>query len=145
MNMLRLWICVAGILGLAQAARAQVPFFYPGATAFTPEISIVETGALSDVQATVSADQKYVTLTMRPQNTTLLSLRSFTFQQGTNFGNVGDPLAQAGANPGPAGRSEGHDDPASAVRTSPSDILAHAKSQTSILHRPGMTRVGSVP
>ena len=139
MNMLRLWIGVAGILGLAQSAHAQVPFFFRGATAFTPEISVVSTGVLSDVQATVSADQKYVTLNMRPQNSTLLSLRSFNFQQGGNFGNVGDPPAPA------AGRAPpGKDDPASAVSSSPSDILARAKSQASVLHRPGMTRVSTL-
>ena len=37
-----------------------------------------------DVQATVSADRKYVTLTLRPQLSTLLALREFTFQNGSS-------------------------------------------------------------
>lgn len=135
--MLRMSVCVAGVLMLAQSARAQA-FFYPGATAFTPQISIVNTGVILDVQATVSADRKYVTMTMRPQQSTLLDLRAFTFQNGQNpaNGNVGDPPR---ANP-PAGK----DDPAGAVRTSPTEILAYAKAQASILHRPGMTRISSL-
>jgi general secretion pathway protein D len=38
---------------------------------------------LLDVSATVSADRKYVTLTLRPQLASLLDLASFTFQNGT--------------------------------------------------------------
>jgi general secretion pathway protein D len=49
---------------------------------------------LLDVQATVSADRKYVTLTLRPQLATLIALREFTFQSssanvGTNTGGGG--------------------------------------------------------
>src|SRR5260370_15279250 len=60
--------------------RAQVPFFTPGATAFTPQIDVVNSGVLHDVQAVVSADRKYVTLNMRPQSAELLALREFSFQ-----------------------------------------------------------------
>ena len=109
-------------------------------SAFTPQVSIVNTGALLDVQATVSADRKYVTLNMRPQNSTLLALRSFNFQQGgVAMGTVGD--APPPANNAGAGKSG---DTASAVNTSPSDILARAKSQASVLHREGMTRIGGL-
>ncbi|HET6248953.1 MAG TPA: hypothetical protein VFE47_14750 [Tepidisphaeraceae bacterium] len=132
MNLFRSGVIVFGILLLAQSARAQVPFFFRGASAFTPEISIVNTGALLDMQATVSADRKYVTLNARPQNSTLLALRSFNFQQGgTNFGNVGDP---------PRANNAG----GSAVRTSPSDILAHARSEASVLRKSGMSLVSKL-
>ena len=47
-----------------------------GTSAFTPTISIVQTGVLLDVQATVSADRKYVTLTLRPQQSNLLAAAS---------------------------------------------------------------------
>ncbi len=142
MKLLHYFVCVVGILAFAQSAHAQIPFFFPGASAFTPEISVVSTGALSDVQATVSADQKYVTLNMRPQNSTLLALRSFNFQQGgANLGNVGDPPAKA---PAKNGKGAASDDPSSAVLTSPSEVMAHAKSQASVLHKTGMTKVGAL-
>jgi type II secretory pathway component GspD/PulD (secretin) len=59
-----------------------------GVSAFTPTISIVETGVVLDVQATVSEDRKYVTLTLRPQLSNLLSLASFAFQTGGANTNV---------------------------------------------------------
>jgi len=40
----------------------------------------VSSGVLLDVQATVSADRKYVTLTLRPQLAQLLSLATFNVQ-----------------------------------------------------------------
>jgi general secretion pathway protein D len=40
----------------------------------------VQSGVLLDVQATVSSDRKYVTLTLRPQLATLIDLLPFTFQ-----------------------------------------------------------------
>ena len=124
-------------------AGQAVPFFYPGATAFTPEISVVNTGVVNDVQATVSHDRKYVTLTMRPSSSALLALRDYQFQQGQQgqaLGNVGDP--PRGANAAVLGRPIGRaDDPSSAVQSSPSDILAFARAQTSVLHRTGMSRI----
>jgi type II secretory pathway component GspD/PulD (secretin)/tetratricopeptide (TPR) repeat protein len=53
-----------------------------GVSSFTPTISVVESGVELDVQATVSADRKYVTLTLRPQLSTLIGLPSFGFQSG---------------------------------------------------------------
>src|SRR6185437_11967419 len=97
-----------------------------------------------DAQATVSADRKYVTLNMRPQNSTLLALRAFNFQQGTAFGNVGDPPVRGNANVAGTKSAVGKDDPQSAVRSSPSEILEHARAEASILHRPGMTRVSGL-
>ena len=55
-----------------------------GVSSFTPTISVVESGVELDVQATVSADRKYVTLTLRPQLSTLIGLPSFSFQQGSS-------------------------------------------------------------
>jgi hypothetical protein len=40
----------------------------------------VNSGAILDAQATVTADRKYVTMTLRPQNSQLLALHTFTFQ-----------------------------------------------------------------
>lgn len=124
----------------ATSARGQaVPFFFPGATAFTPEVSIVNTGIVHDVQAVVSADRKYVTLNMRPANSSLLALREFQFQQPqAALGFVGDPRpavpVAADAN-----------DAASAVPTSPSAILNATRASASLLQRTGMIRVGSLP
>jgi hypothetical protein len=62
-------------------ARAQ----FSGAALFEPEIGIVNSGAVLDAQATVSADRKYVTMTMRPSVSQLLALHTFQFQ---GFGNL---------------------------------------------------------
>jgi general secretion pathway protein D len=59
------------------------PVVSTGVSSFAPTIGIVQSGVLLDVQATVSADRKYVTLTLRPQLATLLDLASFTFQVGS--------------------------------------------------------------
>ncbi|HWE04725.1 MAG TPA: hypothetical protein VG326_20125 [Tepidisphaeraceae bacterium] len=127
-------------LGITQSARAQVPFFFPGANAFTPEISVVNTGAILDAQAVVSADRKYVTINARPTNSALLALNNFTFQNGPALGFVGDPRPLPPVNTGVDGSRAGNN-PATAVRTSPSEILRYAKSQASLLHHDGMTRV----
>ncbi len=69
-----------------RVAEAQVPPFFdrnPGL--FDPEISIVNTGVVSDVQATVSADRRYVTLNMRPSSSNLVALREFAFQGDNNL------------------------------------------------------------
>ena len=55
-----------------------------GVSSFTPTISVVESGVELDVQATVSADRKYVTLTLRPQLSTLENLATFSFQSGAS-------------------------------------------------------------
>jgi general secretion pathway protein D len=72
---------------------------------FEPEISVVESGVLLDVQATVSADRKYVTMTLRPQLAQLLNIFNFTFQsQGTVPAGGGVPIGGVvvggGATPG---------------------------------------------
>src|SRR3954469_2812724 len=78
-----LLLAIAEMALLAPAARAQVqpPFFNPGGVAaFTPEIDVVNSGVIQDVQAVVSADRKYVTMNMRPSASHLIALRDFTFQ-----------------------------------------------------------------
>ena len=132
--------CIVLILGLTQMRRS---ILLPRATAFTPEISVVNSGAILDAQAVVSADRKYVTITARPSNTALLDLNNFTFQNGQNgqmLGFVGDPPPLPPVKTGVDGSKAGND-PRTAVRTSPEEILRYAKSQASILHRDGMTRV----
>ena len=44
------------------------------AVSYTPEISYVQSGAMLDVEATVSADRRYVTMTVRPQVTALIQI-----------------------------------------------------------------------
>jgi hypothetical protein len=89
-------VCLASVWFPA-AASAQVPFFPRGAGLFDPEISIVNSGVVSDVAATVSADRKYVTLTMRSSNSELVALREFAFQSGGgNNGNNNLPSGFAG-------------------------------------------------
>jgi hypothetical protein len=75
-------VVAAAVSLLAEAAGAQVigqPVF-GGGTAFEPEIGVVNSGAVTDVQATVSHDLKYVTLNMRAQNAQLQNLFTFNFQ-----------------------------------------------------------------
>ena len=78
-----LLIALAGLL-MPTLARAQA-FFGLGVSAFTPEISVLAIGTVTDVQATVSSDRKYVTLNMRPQNNELVGLYRFTFQNSQQF------------------------------------------------------------
>ena len=54
-----------------------------GSVRLNPTIGIVPSGVLLDVQATVSSDRKYVTLTLQPQLQTLIDLLPFTFQSDT--------------------------------------------------------------
>ena len=85
------YLALAALAVLASETRAQpVPaFFTPGATAFSPEISVVSTGIVQDVQATVSYDRKYVTLNMRPQNSQLIALQNFAVNGPPPLGFVG--------------------------------------------------------
>jgi general secretion pathway protein D len=73
---------------LVTTTRAYVsnltPVVSTGISAFAPTISQTQSGVVLDVQATVSADRKYVTLTLRPGLDTLLDLIPFTFQTGAS-------------------------------------------------------------
>jgi hypothetical protein len=138
-------ICLMG----ANPAAAQVPpFFGRGATIFDPEIGVVQSGILNDVQATVSADRKYVTMTMRPQNAQLLALREFTFQVGNGaprgfVGGAGAAAAAGGANDDATPSASSKAAPASAAarpsRRSPAKVQHVSPS---VLDRPGMTLLG---
>lgn len=114
------------ILGAGTIAWAQQPPpFVGGGTAFDPEVGVVQSGALLDAQATVSADRKYVTITTGVDNSRLLDLKLFPVQDTTLFGFVG------GVNPvaGDAGAA-----PQAGNPSSPTEIANRA----SILNRRGM-------
>src|SRR2546423_8460319 len=85
----RIAIVVFAFFALESKGQTSPAFFTPGATAFSPEISVVSTGIVQDVQATVSYDRKYVTLTMRPQNSQLISLQNFAVNGPPPLGFVG--------------------------------------------------------
>jgi hypothetical protein len=90
MNVRHRWIAstFAAVLLAPVAARGQVisqPVFGNNA-AFEPEIDVVSTGIVMDVQPTVSADRKYVTMNMRASNAQLLNLFTFQFQSGAGGG-----------------------------------------------------------
>ena len=78
-------IALALVPAGAGAQVIQQPIFGNNA-AFEPEIDVVNSGAVMDAQATVSADRKYVTLNMRAQNSQLLNLFTFQFQNGGGGG-----------------------------------------------------------
>lgn len=122
------------------AASAQTPpFFAAGGTSFTPEIGVVNSGVINDVQAVVSADQKYVTLTMRPANSALLSLQNFTFQNGGSLlGFVGSNGGNAGANGNQIVRAGGQNPRGSGVND---DYPDGRPTIHSVLDRTGMIRV----
>ena len=65
------------------------PVVGAGVVSFDPTIDTISSGVKLDVQATVSSDRKYVTLTLRPQLAQLLSLFTFSFQQGTTGNSTG--------------------------------------------------------
>ncbi len=113
---------ILAILGLfctsvACGQQQREAFFSPVGTPFDPEISIVNTGIVSDMQVVVSPDNKYVTINARASNSRLLALREFTFQRPAPVGFVG-----TGGN---------------------ADTAFGVAPTISILDRPGMTRLDS--
>ena len=126
----------------AQPAAAQVPFFGRGA-GIDPEIGVVQSGVLNDVQATVSADRKYVTMTTRLSHAQLLSLQNFAFQIG-NGGLPGGFVGGAGG--GGAGGNGAAGNGAGANGAAPAPAAGRAGApdtgRASILDRPGMTLLG---
>jgi len=72
------------------------PVVSTGVSSFAPTPSNVQSGVLLDVQATVSADRKYVTLTLRPWLSNLLDLVPFTFQGASTAVATGAGTAVAG-------------------------------------------------
>ena len=126
----------------ARSASAQAPpFFGRGATIFDPEIGVVQSGVLNDVQATVSGDRKYVTMTMRATNAQLLALREFTFQVGNGApqGFVGGAGGGAAAGAGAGANAGGGAAGATAVAARGA---TRSVARPSVLDRPGMTLLG---
>ncbi len=68
------------------------PIVGTNAVAFDPTVGIVQSGVLLDVQATVSSDRKYVTLTLRPTLSRLRALVNFPVSAlSAGGGTVGGP------------------------------------------------------
>ena len=95
-------IFIAVILFIAAVADAQAVF--GNSMAYAPTIDTVSSGVLLDAQGTVSADRKYVTLTMRPQQSQLIDMFTFTFGGNTTqpsgvVGTGNSPPTGNGINP----------------------------------------------
>ena len=141
------YLALTGVIAVGTVARAQVvpPFFSGGATSFEPEIGIVQSGVVQDVQAVVSPDRKYVTLNMQVQNTNLLALRDFTFQSSGSAGRLGvvgipsTAVAATGGRPGPGGSGS------SQAPSVPSAVATARAANAFMLMRQGTFRVGDVP
>jgi hypothetical protein len=95
-RIIRCWIGTA-LFATAASGQTTPAFFGPGIVAYDPEPAVVESGALLNPQATVSADQKYVTITTGGVNTRLRSLTNFPVVQ-TQQGFVGGVNLDAPAN-----------------------------------------------
>jgi len=109
------WMCAAIVsLGLTAGTQAQ-GVFGGGSTAFDPQISVVNAGAILDAQAVASHDQRYVTITARPSVSQLVAIRQFPVPIPTSLGFVGSQaLAQV------AQRERG--EPVHAVLPTPSPL-----------------------
>ena len=66
-----------------------IPVVATGAVAQAPITGTISAGAVLDVQSTVSADRRYVTMTVRPGVTRLLSLTTIPFSGGAAGGGFG--------------------------------------------------------
>ncbi len=86
----RAWVAVT----VQQAFVSQLnPVVATGAVAQAPQTGVIDSGAVLDVQATVTADKRYVTLTLRPGVTRLLSLQTIPFSGGGAGGGFGGGAA----------------------------------------------------
>jgi type II secretory pathway component GspD/PulD (secretin)/tetratricopeptide (TPR) repeat protein len=65
------------------------PIVGNNAVGFDPEVDVIQSGVLLDVRATVSADRKYVTLTLQPQLQRVINIANFAVSAVTNGGNGG--------------------------------------------------------
>lgn len=79
----RSWVAVVNQQAFVSRLQPQVA---SGAAAQEPEVSQLTTGAVLDVRATVSADRRYVTMTLRPGVGRLLGLQTFLFTTGPTVG-----------------------------------------------------------
>ena len=71
------------------------PVVATGAVGQAPETDTIDSGAVLDVQATVSADRRYVTMNLRPGVTRLLDLQTLPFSGGGAGGEFGGQASDA--------------------------------------------------
>ncbi len=71
------------------------PVVATGAVAQAPQTGTIDSGAVLDVNATVTADKRYVTMTLRPGLTRLLDLQTIPFSGGGAGGGFGGGTALA--------------------------------------------------
>jgi hypothetical protein len=121
-------LAIIAIFCLSSPARAQVPFFTAGATAYSAQVSTISgstdtTTITPNFNTTLSADHKYVTMGAQAVNSGLPVVQSFnlTIPVGGTF--VGMPATPTGGVP-------------AAGSTTPS-----ATAAISVLDKPGMTLV----
>lgn len=69
------------------------PVVGTGAVAVAPQTDTVSSGAVLDVEATVTSDKRYVTMTLRPGLTRLLRMDQFEFSGGAAGGGFGGGAA----------------------------------------------------
>ncbi|MFQ5490100.1 MAG: hypothetical protein ACE5GE_05195 [Phycisphaerae bacterium] len=79
----RSWVAVVNQQSFVSQLQ---PVVASGAAAQAPQTGIINTGAVLDVRATVSADRRYVTMTLRPGVGRLLDIQTFLFTTGPNVG-----------------------------------------------------------
>ncbi len=77
----RAWVAVVNQQSFVSSLQPVVD-----ATGQAPLISTIETGAVLDAQATVTADRRYVTMTLRPSVGRLLGIQTFGFSVGPAAG-----------------------------------------------------------
>lgn len=73
----RAWVAVVNQQSFVSSLQPIVD-----ATGQAPDIQTIETGAVLDAQGTVSADRRYVTMTLRPSIGRLLGIQTFGFSIG---------------------------------------------------------------
>jgi len=79
----RSWVAVVNQQSFVSELQ---PVVASGAAAQAPQIGNINTGAVLDVRATVSADRRYVTMTLQPGVGRLLDIQTFLFTTGPNVG-----------------------------------------------------------
>jgi hypothetical protein len=92
-------VLMGAVTPICAQVGPRIPFVGRGVTAFDPEIGVLNSGAVLDAQPVVSSDLKYVTITVRGQNSRVTAIREFTFQRiapQAELGGGGGILAQEG-------------------------------------------------
>lgn len=142
------WLASALLaLGFVPAvASAQLtPIIGRGATAFDPEISVVNSGEVLDAQAVVSGDMRYVTITTTAQSSRLIALRPFPVQAVSGTGFVGGTGNNAPAAPPPPGDGAGGTNFAPAAFPLRVEPAAGELADPKLLDRRGMIRLSAPP